>query len=599
MSQGYQESKFKLNNEWLLIDGKLKPLLDVSLALQKRLTTAHDISSLGGVKGFQPLQLSQVQGVLKSPYAKVRSEKALAFTKSKGVVAQMLCRPFEGLKNLTRYDMGEFVFALLDEHGHVLEHITVPLGSFNTYEYGRASNQILEYVATLCDIDLTPYGFRAFRYHTQLLYQGQPEKPGLNIKLLHQQYPPNKPVQGETTDVGIIPGLSTLDPNQIKGKATVGFYGAFELNGHPVQLLISQRQASDLETIEKLILQEINGLSSLTQVKASFDLDHHLVLTQTQPGPQHAIVIRTLHPALPAEVEDVSLAVPEGKTTGQQTSSQQGPETDFGKLLLNQVPITLGKLSHLQYTSDTAAQEILRQFNQNTIHTGILASVDEQRHLILTPVREDVSIHIAELCDSQNKPLENHPLGLVAGNTVNPIKEWQGVLELLKQFVRVFNQLSTAIRSSVMQAPAGDAQNRLKQLESRFYEGVLSPMDLKGLDIKQPFNEILGVQLVLNEKVLQSQWQAQPMGLQAYFLQVATQMETLATTFQPSPEARPTTAPEATVAVPAPSGLNIQSRPYPGNQQRLPLKATRLPDAFRQDDRIQESQSSASFDHKI
>lgn len=472
----------------------------------------------------QPIQFSQHKlDKLDSPYAQVKSQKPFNITQKHGIVAEMKGTNVEGVENLKEYKFGIMVFDCLDEEGNVLESKEVDIGSFKTFEYGKPERQVAEFLSTIFDYELHMLGFSAFRQDKRIVFIGLPEKAGINLKISNYYFDPEKTESnGIECEFGLKVGLSTLQQGQKKGKSAITSYGKFLINNVEINLHSIKREAPSLEKAKEGLLKLLNEQAHHTLVEAAFDPNDHLILRHYQPGNQNCIQIKRIQELTSQATEHIDLGIPTGIFRGKEEIDIVKPETDLGSININDHPFHFGKIDHSEMSLKAAYQKVIESINAQTIKTGIMASINSSEHIELTILKSDGMLKVSDISNSQNQPLEISPIGFKVLEISNSEYLVPDFIQKIEEYLSLFNQLSTDIRLIVGEKLFIDQTVEFKQIESKLYETVLANLPLEfGIFIKEPFSELLGLQLDSNKDEVTRSWPQCIPEISTYFNMIA------------------------------------------------------------------------------
>jgi hypothetical protein len=374
-------------------------------------------------------------------YAEIRSLNPLRLSQHPGQPACLRLPPLSHIQPNTLYQFPTMVWEILDEGGEVLGQHTIQPGQFHTFAAGNPVSQVLEFMATILDYELAALGFNSRRERDQLCLIGQPGTAGLNLRVAQLRVESGQ--NGKICPLGLKTGQSTLDAQQHPGRSPATFWGHFSLNGETLCLSASHLYTPTLELAAEAILEKIHALSPKTGVSAYFDTHNHLVLRHQKPGSEGLIHLQNLPlPALPSGTEALPLQFPDGVTQGPEYVDPERLWVDLGHLVLNNIPIPLGRFSRQEHTPESLGPILLARINSRKALTGIEAQI-HQGHIQLTLNDPERPLAVTALNDSQQQPLHPHPSGLSPIHIPAPMLAWQPILDTLHAIQTLLNTWST------------------------------------------------------------------------------------------------------------------------------------------------------------
>lgn len=363
-------------------------------------------------------------------YAEIRSLEPLRLSQHPGQAACLRLPPLTHIQPNTLYQFPTMVWEILDEGGKVLGQHTIQPGQFRTFAAGNPVSQVLEFMATILDYELAPLGFNGRREQDQLCLIGQPGTAGLNLRVAQLRMESGQ--SGKICPLGLKTGQSTLDAQQIPGRSPATFWGHFSLNGENLLLAASHLYTPTLELAAEAILESIHALSPQTGVAAYFDPHNHLVLRHQKPGAEGFIHLHNQpSPALPPGTETLPLHLPDGVVKGPEYIDPESLWADLGQIVLNDIPIPLGRFSRQEHTPESLGPILLARINSRKALTGIEAHLHQGR-IQLTLCDPNRPLAITALNDSQQQPLNPHPSGLRLVQLPAPMPLWQPILDTLQ-----------------------------------------------------------------------------------------------------------------------------------------------------------------------
>mgnify|MGYP001605886177 FL=1 len=114
--------------------------------------------------------------------------------------------------------------------------------------------------------------------------------------------------------------------------------------------------------------------------------------------------------------------------------------------------------------------------------------------MILTPLRNTISIDLTDIRDSEGNPLAESPLGFESVHLMNPSQMKADAEHLLDSFIKRVNPFSTYLRTLLRPGGTFAGNPELKQFETQFDQAILNGIEQSGYQVKLD-NEWVGLQL--------------------------------------------------------------------------------------------------------
>jgi len=161
--------------------------------------------------------------------------------------------------------------------------------------------------------------------------------------------------------------------------------GIITLNGTTINLgVVNNVDFADDAALGQYVKNTINTYSATTLVDADIDAENRLILTHQQSGVANKVILTGV-----TTESELPVFATNNKGVGLYNVTRSGvdPRTDFGKMTLNGVNISIGWVSNTNALYDTIPE--LATFVANRIHayrgsTGVAASVSADNKIVLT-----------------------------------------------------------------------------------------------------------------------------------------------------------------------------------------------------------------------
>lgn len=355
---------------------RLKPRLQMlhhlSLHLLENLQhlAAQSFAELSGQSPINWAKISPRSAA--ETFSNLRSQNALQLPPIQGVLSSMQGDKIQGLNPDQDYLFPEFHFVLLNPLGQVFAEKTIAVDPFHTYFSAHPEKQVLEYLATIFDVELSEWHFACLRTSSRLKFSAQSERAGWNLRLQSLKVPesPTHPV----CLGGLSAGLCTLDEGQRNGQLAFLFWGPYLINGQRCEICLPA--SPDSEAFARDFLNELQQQLAPTGIRAAWDRHLYLVLQNTRPGEEIQICAESAPPLI-APHQKLDLPLPEGLFPSPAFKLEA-----LGTLRLNQVEIPIFPAPNSE-TDPEPGQHLLNQLNEHTPTSGILASLNPQGTLTL------------------------------------------------------------------------------------------------------------------------------------------------------------------------------------------------------------------------
>lgn len=404
---------------------------------------------------------------LSQPSLEVRSEQALALPTQAGVCARLLGAPLSGISPATRYQLPDVSLTFSSPSGAENLTLTISPGHFHTFAQGVPERHLLEYMATLLDLELLPLGFRCLRQTQRLSIEALPERAGWNISVTRLGHPPSAHAQ---TDAGLHPGLSSRDPDQQTGIPARLHWGPYLINGQRCAVALPfENNATHFTT---LFLEELQSQLEPVGCTASWTSAGELLLHPPDTRPE--LVIEPLpREALP--FPDLLLALP--LPTGLHRPQIQAVH-ELGEICVNGFEWTLQAPADL---SPSAQPDWLLKA-LSPIQANIQASYSASGALCLTTQSAGQPVILEYISPALGSWLGLHPTRLQAPS------QWQALWirwEQLRQ--QVLEALPVPLLATLRHAPPLAAETHPDQGERLIWlQACLAELETLSSDLSPP-----------------------------------------------------------------------------------------------------------------
>ncbi|MGV3524484.1 MAG: hypothetical protein ACO1RX_09675 [Candidatus Sericytochromatia bacterium] len=338
------------------------------------------------------------------PEWRIESMLPLQLPAQAGICARLLGSPVSGLLPQTPYLLPHITLSLLEPNGEKSLEFEIIPGPFQTFAQGNPTRQLLEYLATVLDMELLPLGFRCLRQGSQLSLEALPERAGWNLSIAHIMPPAES---GPYTEAGLHTGMSSLAPDQQRGLAANLHWGPYLINGQ--SCVVSLPFESDTELFGSRFLKQLQAQLEQINCHAAWSPQGKLILTPTVSE----LEIQALAYSDPAP-PDLRLELP--LPTGLHRPLKHATR-HLGELVINEVPITLEAPADLPV--EVRADWLCKRLNQTT--AGIEAQFVANGTLCLRSLAAGPAPVITQI-----SPALGHWLGLT-GTSVPQQASWQAL----------------------------------------------------------------------------------------------------------------------------------------------------------------------------
>lgn len=353
-------------------------------------------------------------------FCTVRSTNPLIVPEYQGIASSMQGKAVQGLSDNQDYTFPELHFSLLTPQGQVHDECMIQPGRVHVHPSNHPEKQVLEYLSTVLDLELSQWHFNCFRKNQVIGFKAQKDIAGWNLRL-SKIVMPDLPA-ANICIAGLSEGQSTCDEGQENGQMAFLFWGPYLINGQTCEICLPG--SSTREGFASAFLQELQHQIAHTHIRAFWDAEMHLNLQSTRKNIDIHIGQVTV-PPITSPHRSLNLSLPLGEHAS--PSIEKGL---LGSIFLNQIEIKIPGRSNKSDPSDTFW--LLDVINTATPQTHIIASLTGTEQLKLEGTRPLKSISlvcssasIADILGLQSqatKPVNK-------ANLNENIERWQHLLE--------------------------------------------------------------------------------------------------------------------------------------------------------------------------
>lgn len=328
-----------------------------------------------------PLRQTQVESLL-----------PLALPAQAGVAARLQADPLPPACSDTLYALPDLELELIDPQGQVVQHKFVSCGQFRTFAAGRPEPQLLEFLATTLNFELSEWGWSCLRQGRCLVFEAYLLLAGWNLNIRKLTFANSSLPR---CDGGMAEGMSSAGQGQVCGRLAYVHWGPWLINGQTCQVILP---FGETETFAEAFVAELN--QQLQGVAAVWTPSGHLLLMSQRPG-EALNLARIPAPEVSPPDLQLELELPEGSFgTVQETAA-------MGEFELNGVSIVLASPS-----GEADVAWLCESINRHSALTGVHAEVTAEQHLHLLSMHPQQPILVSTVSDSLQRALGLEPLRL-------------------------------------------------------------------------------------------------------------------------------------------------------------------------------------------
>lgn len=514
-----------------------------------------------------PQALTLPKDMSDAPFASLRSGLPVTCAPAPGQMAQLEGEKLSGLLPATRYAFPLLVFALTGPQGQS-ETLEVMIPPFQTFREGVLERHLLEFVVTLLDLDLQPWGFRALRKDVQIVISATPEYAGWNIAIQDLLLMPMPP-QTQICHLGLKVGLSSTDPGQIAGLPPTTAWGKYRLNGAELTLFQTHAPQPELKQVREALTEQCNAALASTGIGAWIDPEGHLLFKARHPDLALELV-RLPEPEWPTGTLLQALDLPEGRIEPPPVQ-QNSSELPLGRLRVNGQECDLGQIP-LRSASQVRA-DLAQRFEALSVQTSLQLWLDEAGFLHFKGREIEL------------EPLSPGPWELESVQLKASASDKAPLSQAFEGWIQAANHCLRQVQKNTP----------LKPLELPLRQALLAQMPGQ-MGVQVSLTAETGLQLNARPHVLLEHFEQISEALQRYLRQLPTHLHNLLTALTELEQKPAETAPQLSS-----SPVMPVIQPAPPVFTAPPFHAEAVisprPAALLQEE--EEEPPEASFDHKI
>ena len=387
----------------------------------------------------QPINWQMLKSAAPQRQTQVRSVKPLQLPSQAGISARLLGKKLSALDLETCYQLPDLSLDLIDPLGQTGEQLIIRCGNFKTFNSGNPTRQLLEYLATLLNIELSPLGFSCLRQGEQLRLTAHPLLAGWNLLIRQVDFPDSSLPR---CSGGLEAGLSSAGSGQQAGQVAFIHWGPYQINQEIYQLALAFESPDDFATS---FAEAFNAQLRSNELSVVWTPDQHLLLMPIRPGVPLEI---TALPPLELSSPDLrlDLPLPEGHFAAERSAQEPGP------IEINGIALRLGPLPEVP-----DAEWLCRQINQASAQTSVHASVTPDQHLHLQMLHPQQPLIISTVPESLQTALGLQPmrLGEVDHSSLDAaLTRWTLLLNQVLADLPPGSPSSQALHEAAAQIPA-------------------------------------------------------------------------------------------------------------------------------------------------